>query len=403
MLVDRYPQLIGGVELQAAQLSASLARRGMPVMVVTRRVTSNLPKEGMLDGVRVHRIPPGGRRSHLIGLLTVPIAVTFLLRRRHDYDLMHVHDMFALLLSAYIVSLLTGKPFIVKVPTQGNVARRASDTTPVSLYSRLLHHILLPPFVWRRILRRAKAYIAISDEIARELEIADLHDNIWRIGNGVDTVRFSPADDAERRKLRQKLNLPQDAYIIVSHGRIAQRKRLDVLIDAVAQMGERRANLCVLLIGEPVDDGLQARLQKRIETHGLALTVRFAGITDWPEDYLRAADVFVLTSEQEGLPNSLLEAMACGLPVIASHIGGVTDIVQDGTNGLLFETGDVNQLRALLERFIGARDEAAALGVAAVATVRQRFTWDTIADRYMAGYRAVHPRDTDHSMSSPET
>ncbi|NDJ86443.1 MAG: glycosyltransferase family 4 protein [Chloroflexi bacterium] len=390
-LVDRFPPLVGGVENQAKQLSVELARRGLPVIVLTRRVSAHLPAYERTDGLTIYRVPPSGERGHRLNIISVFTFAWALLRHRREYDLIHAHDMFSLLLAAIIVRLLLRKPLVVKVPTHGNISRQGSQTTQVSLYSRLLHHVILPQRLWYWLLNRADVFIAISNEIEAELRAAQLTDKTVRMVNAVDRSRFRPAEPPEKQSLRQQLDLPPEATVIVSHGRIVRRKRLDVLIHAIAQVCQTHPDLFVVLLGPfaPPDSALEAELRHLIAELGLEHQVRFIGETLSPEGYLRAADVFVLTSEREGMPNALLEAMACGLPCCASTIGGITDVVDHGTDGYLFPVGDATALAQVLKLIIDEPDFAARLGTAALATIGTAYTWDAVIARYEELYRGL--------------
>lgn len=390
-LVDRFPPLVGGAEIQAKQLSLELARRGISVIVLTRRVSADLPHKEIVDGLQIYRVPPNGIRGHVQNILSVFTFTYALLRYRREYDLIHVHDMFSLFLAAILIRILIHKPLVVKVPTHGNVMRRPSKTTRVSLYSRVLHNVILPRKLWLWLLNRADAFIAISDEIAAELATAGLKAKTMRVTNAVDISRFCPSNESEKRLLREKLSLPQSATIIVSHGRIVERKRIDLLLKAMAQICEFNSNIYLVLPGPFFPDGtpLEHHLREMVKSLNLLNVVEFSGPTTKPEDYLRAADIFMLTSELEGMPNAVIEAMACGLPCVASEIGGVTDLIEDGKNGYLFTVGDsvmlVQKQRNLLDR----PEQAAILGNRALTKIRAEYTWDVIIPQYMELYRRL--------------
>ncbi len=384
-LIDRFPPLVGGVERQAEQLSIQLVQRGYDVLVLTRRVEADLPADETRNGLHIIRVGPAGERSHKINILAIPTFLLALIRHRRDYDLLHVHDMFSLVICAVFARLVLRKPFLVKVPTRGNVSRKASPNTPVSLYSRLLHTVILPPAMWKWLLSRASRFIALSDEIAAELTEAGLDSKTVRIPNAVDTRHFFPADATEKQRLRQELRLPNAKKLIVSHGRISHRKRLDVLIRALAELPQ---DVHLVLPGpyNSLQPDLPDELEALIAWLGLPERVHFPGATAQPEAYLRAADVFAMPSEQEGMPNALLEAMACGLPCCASEIGGVVDVLTHGENGLLSPAGDAAALAANLRSLLDDAPLAQRLASAAQETIARRYTWASIMQQYEALY-----------------
>lgn len=389
MLVEPfYPVIHGGAELQAWQLCRQLIRQGIPVIVVTRRLEPELKRVEMVDGLTIYRVPPAGPRSHFYKLLEVFTLTWFLVRNRHLYDLLHVHDVRSLFVAALLTHFLTGKPFLVKPPMYGDVSRRPPQSKHLSLYSQILYQYILPPKRWHWLLSKSSAWVAISQEIADELTEIGLSERTHRITNAVETDRFHAATADERRALRTRFNLPLDQTLIVSHGRITPRKRLDVLLKAVALLKESHPNVPLVLPGDvEAGEDYKQQLEALIKLH--SLQVYFPGPTSMPEHYLRSGDIFVLPSEREGMPNALLEAMACGLPTAASAIGGVVDLIQNQQNGLLFPSGDEKALAGALKTYLDNPQLANRLGAQALKTIEQNYTWSIIIQRYLNLYEQV--------------
>jgi len=183
--------------------------------------------------------------------------------------------------------------------------------------------------------------------------------------NGVDTTLFSPGLGAPPR---------EDEVVIGTICALRPEKRIDWLIDAFAQVRQQVPNARLLIVG-----GGQMRdsLERRAQDAGIAAVTRFEPATTDVASWLRRIDVFALTSETESFPNALLEAMACGRCVVASRVGGVSEMVDDGVNGLLFERGDVTQLAAKLALVSGDAVLRRSLGLAAARTASDRFSIDT--------------------------
>jgi glycosyltransferase involved in cell wall biosynthesis len=166
---------------------------------------------------------------------------------------------------------------------------------------------------------------------------------------------------------------------LVAMGRLDRQKGFDVLIRAFAAIAARHPRLRLVIFGE---GPARADLQKQIDDLGLADRVELPGVVPGPAAALRDADIFVLPSRYEGFPNALCEAMACGIPVVASDTGAVSEIVRDGENGLVVPTEDSAAVAAALERLVSdkalrARLAAQAPGVTerySLANVRR--TWD---------------------------
>ncbi len=391
MAIDRFYPLGGGAEAQALQLARHLQAEGVEVMVITRRVEPQLAPFERADGLPITRIPPVGLRTHQVTALEFFTFAAALWRQRHEYDLIHTHDARTVYLAAMIVHRLTGKPLVAKVPTLGDLSRAAFSRTRRSTYSEIMRRLLMPPALWNRLLRQASVWIAISDAIAAELAECGLASRTEQIPNAVDVGRFRPANADERAALRTRLGLPLDRTILVSHGRISAQKRIDLLIHAVARLRDEYPTLLLVLPGDfhREDAGIEATLRGEIRALGLEDRVLLPGRSEQVEDYLRAADLYALASAFEGMPNALLEALACGLPAVSTAVSGATDILQDGENGLLVPMGDADALAAALRRILSDPAFAARIAAHGLHTVRERYSWDQVTRRYVELYQRL--------------
>jgi teichuronic acid biosynthesis glycosyltransferase TuaC len=173
-------------------------------------------------------------------------------------------------------------------------------------------------------------------------------DKIQRIGNGVDTKKFHPVD---KQEARQQLALPEDAKVLISVGGLVDRKGFHRVIDVLPALVKQYPNLIYLIVGGPSPEGnISERLQQQVKDSGLVEHVRFLG--SLPADQLKtplsASDVFVLATANEGWANVFLEAMACGLPVITTDVGGNAEVVNDGTLGTIVPFGDSQAMQDAL-------------------------------------------------------
>lgn len=191
-------------------------------------------------------------------------------------------------------------------------------------------------------------------------------------GVGVDTDRFAPdptqLGHLRRARLRRSLDATHDDVVIAFVGRLVGEKGLDDLADAfIAAAPGRRLLLWLVgdVLGSERDHTAPARVAGRLADHGLAARVRFVGRRDDVPDVLRACDVFVLPSLREGMPVSLLEAMATGLPVVATDIRGSREVVDDGRTGLLVPVARPRELARALVRLHDDADLRVTLGQAA--------------------------------------
>jgi glycosyltransferase involved in cell wall biosynthesis len=203
------------------------------------------------------------------------------------------------------------------------------------------------------------------------------------IRNGIDAagVRVSPD---QRRRRRMELQLSSSDVLVGAIGRLDQQKGFSVLIAAMARL--KHAPLRCVILGEGPE---RPRLEALIEDNGLAGTVRLLGEKDDVPSWLSAFDIYCLPSLWEGLPNSLLEAMALGLPVAASSVDGVPEAVVDGESGLLVPPSDPAALADALTKLAGDSAARERFSAAAKETVRERFALSRMIFDYEAAYAAV--------------
>jgi glycosyltransferase involved in cell wall biosynthesis len=205
--------------------------------------------------------------------------------------------------------------------------------------------------------------------------------------SGVDARRFT-ADATVRAAARRELDIPADAVIFLFVGRLSRDKGVLDLARAFAAVARAERNVWLLLIG-PDEDGLTAGIRA---TAGEAeARLRFLGMTDAPERYLPAGDVFVLPSYREGFGSVIIEAAAAGLPAIGTRIYGVVDAIEEGATGLLVPPGDVDALADAMRRL--ATDEAARLSLGAAARERAQrdFSQAKLTSALLAFYERALP------------
>jgi len=212
-------------------------------------------------------------------------------------------------------------------------------------------------------------YVTPSEHCRAELLRYGYFDasRIRAIPNGIHPP---PDDPTARGRIRTELSLGDDPTLIVT-SRHHPLKGHAHLLDAVALLRKHFPRLRLIVAGDGTE---RAPLEQQARALGLADAVRFVGHRDDIPALLHAADLFVLPSLREGMPNTALEAMAAGLPVVASAVDGVPEVVADGETGLLVSPGDPQMLHDLIGRLLTERDFAAALGTAGRQRVLDHFT-----------------------------
>ncbi|HJV24477.1 MAG TPA: glycosyltransferase [Aromatoleum sp.] len=188
-------------------------------------------------------------------------------------------------------------------------------------------------------------------ELALKLGVAP--DRVRVVGNGVDTTRFSPVPRVEARAA---LGLPSDAPVLISVGGLTERKGFHRVIELLPELRRRFPGLMYLIVGGASAEGdWRARLERQVRDLGLTDTVRFLGVIE-PDELkhpLSAADVFVLATRNEGWANVFLEAMACGVPVVTTDVGGNREVVCQAALGAVVPFGEPEALREALADALG--------------------------------------------------
>jgi glycosyltransferase involved in cell wall biosynthesis len=206
------------------------------------------------------------------------------------------------------------------------------------------------------------------------------------IHNGIDLSPYRTALDAdERAEVREELGLDTDTIAAGCVGLLWEAKGQEYLIRALAELYTEGA-VTVLLVGS---GAYEDRLCALAKEHGVAEKVRFLGWRDDVPRILRALDLYVQPSLTEGLPLAVVEAAAAGLPIVASEVGGIPEIITHGRDGLLVPPGDPNALAAAIQKLLDDPDQARMLGETARKTAFERFSAEAMVERYMEVYEGL--------------
>jgi glycosyltransferase involved in cell wall biosynthesis len=239
-----------------------------------------------------------------------------------------------------------------------------------------------------RTLEAAAQVFSVSDSLRRlAIGLGAATEKIEVVGNGVDIARFHPV---ERDEARRKYGLPVDARVLVSVGALVERKGMHRVIDCLPALIERHPGLHYLIVGGASPEGdNRAELAAQVARLGLADRVRFSGAL--PPDELKwalsAADVFVLATRNEGWANVFLEAMACGLPVVTTDVGGNAEVVCRDELGSIVPFGDAAALQQALDNALSRDWDRAAILEYARANL-----WDTRIAQLLRAYEPLFDR-----------
>ncbi len=398
LVTSHYHPVLGGVETHARELAAGFRRRHWPLVVLTTRVTDPPTRHvERVQGTPVVRTPPSTGRHGLTKWLFAPVVFLAAVRLRRHYRVMYLPDLRALAFPAIAAGWLLGRPVVLQGATPGAFSASHWDGSAARGPVRLLRPGLpLAKALMRVMLRRAAAVCCITREHADEARAAGIAaDRVHYVPHGVDTTRFRPAEADERRAQRASLGWPADQVVVLFLGRLSAEKGVQDLLEAWLSMvspGEAEpppAHLVIVgpdMTGHPLDAGPAARAYAQAHLPG---QVTFHGPTADAPAILRAADVLVQPSHYEAFPLTVLEAMASGLAVVASLVGGLRDYLVDGDNALTCPPKDATALGAALRRVVTDRELRARLAEAGPRTVAGRFDLETNTEQYAALFRRV--------------
>lgn len=294
--------------------------------------------------------------------------------RRRRYDLVHAH---------WLV------PNGVALVGPGGVPRGVRLAIGLHGSDVFLAEKALLRGIARRALARAEVLTGCSPELVERIcKLGFPPERAHVIPYGVDVATFSP-DPSRRGVWRDRLGIPQDAPLLLGVGRMATKKGFHLLVGGLADLFARAPRAHVVLAGG--GDRLE---ELRAAAAPFAGRVHFPGpvLHDTLPDLYRAADLFVLPAVHDrqgnvdGLPNVVLEAMASGLPVVASNVSGIPLAVVAGETGLLVPEGDRAALLDALATLLGDPERRAVLGAAGRRRAERELNWDVVASRYRTAY-----------------
>jgi glycosyltransferase involved in cell wall biosynthesis len=392
IFTETYYPLMGGGETQSRLLAEGLIANGHSVILLTRRSDASLQKTERYGRLDVYRLAPSGTgQLKKWGLLFSSLPM--LLRLHSRYDLLFVSGYRIIGPAAILIGKLLGKPVILKADNQGEMSGeffesglKKFDISRTSL-----------PFRWflgirNAILKKADAFSAISPEIASEWTSSGVPaEKVYLIPNAVDITRFVPVVSEQKDILRGKLDLPSNAVIAIYTGRLVSYKGLPLLLRVWKEILCSHENVLLLLAGTGGLDihNCESELRAYVKSNDLQKAVQFLGAVENVPEYLQASDLFVFPTENDAFPSSLVEAMACALPVVTTPVGAIKSIITHGKNGLLVGPGNLQQLYQALHVLLSNDGLASRLGQAALQTVREKYSKENVVADYLSLFQSI--------------
>lgn len=407
--IATFHPLIGGAEKQALMQGRSLRARGIEATVLTFHHESSWPKHEEIDGVPVIRV--GGSVLHnrrqlprplqkILYLVAMIIMGWSVWRHRQHFDILHVYQLNIIALPTAFACWIARKAMVVAIRCTGS-------ETPLSAHQSSLAGPLDPNLPCLRIPGRFKSGHDLEDLERLGKPIVHLtHALLLRIHavvlvlstrmkeypathkfplpdmqlipNGIDITQYHPQAGSPSTEER--------AYTAVCVARLSYEKGIDVLLQAWNLVHHEEPQAHLLIIG---DGPLHAQLPGMAEALGLSQSVTFAGAQrDIPAQLCRGSFA-VSSSRWEGMPNAILEAMACGIPCVATRVSGSEDIIQHDKNGLLVEAGDYSAMAQAILKLLRDPERTCRYGQAARVRIEQAYSLEHVTDRYVALYQHI--------------
>jgi glycosyltransferase involved in cell wall biosynthesis len=386
---------IGGAQAVVRTLSEGLVETGCPTVVCSFKDGPLRPQIEEL-GIPVEVLP---QRRYSILAFPLYVREMLAIRRalvrlveKYEVDVIQTHLLRSLDFLVATLRFGTQRPLIFWTVHNFNFALRPEH---------------LPRFRWlagpkqaahswlyRRMARWVNGFIAISNDVELAIlkTIGPVRERIAIISNGVDIRRYQVAVD--RSAIRRALGFEEEETLYTVVGTLKEQKGHRYLIEAVAPLIQRTRQLHLLVVG---DGELRDSLKAQVHAAGIERNVHFLGNRSDVPTILAASDVFVLPSLWEGLPMALIEAMASGLPVIATLVSGSQQVVEHNQSGILVPPGEVAALRQAMEALLSDPERAKLLGKAAQRRIEETYSARRQAEEHLILYRrewghAIHDR-----------
>lgn len=359
MLTSEFPPDLGGISTYIYNVSKKLINRGHNITIITRGTYRKTYHE-KIDGISVHRvrfIPSYPYPFKLHGFFVNKLFKSL----ESDFDLVHIHGS--------LVPLIHTSCRVVF--TSHGTTMRDIENMPIKSFHFLVVKLLSKQLfnIEKKLVKNADVVTAVSHSCAKELkrEYA-INKEITVLNNGVVTNFFIPIK-----------NKKKEDYILYT-GRLETRKGLIDFIESAKCVCREHANIKFVLTGKGT---IKKYLERRINECGLKNNFYFAGFVDQSKllEYYQNATICALPSYYEGLPTTLLEAMSCGIPSIATDVEGSSELIKDGETGLLVPPRNPERLAEAILRLLDDEELRTRLGANARKYIVTNYDWELITDK----------------------
>jgi glycosyltransferase involved in cell wall biosynthesis len=360
-----FPPEIGGPATYSYEISRRLVKKGHDVRIVTFANTKPNVKDVEVIPVRLNYGFLGSMRRQLRLFFTI-------LRAARGMDLLYAQGAVVVGLCALIVGKLLKKPVVVKFV--GDVAWEQAVNTAKT--NKLLEEFLIKPEggLYIKLIVRIQRFVfhRAAKVITPSYYLKNLLAKFYRVPGSKIEVVYNAVELTEVKAANEKYGQP----MAITIGRLVPWKGIDELISVVPALVQKYDDFKLLVVGDgPEGDSLMRQCQEAgVESH-----VIFAGKVGHEQALalLKRADVFILNSKYEGLPHTVIEAMACRCPVIATGLEGTREVIEDGRNGITIEPGNTHQLLKKLVFLLENEPLRKKLIAEGYKTVMKKFTWES--------------------------
>lgn len=368
-----YPFRGGYVESIHA-LARRLVAKGHKVTVLTGKISPKSPWEETIDGVRILRVPCWNMLNG-----TYPVLVPGLRSWRVWQQLKRENHHIVSTQTRFFVSSMWGALFakLYKKPqihTERGGGHSLVESTVVKWMGKVIDHTL-----GTMVIRSARLNIGVSQQSGDFLRHLGAK-KVKIIPNGVDII--PSASELKKKKLKEKWGLENAGPLILFVGRLIYAKGLQDSFEAIKSIASTYPSLKLVVVGE---GPYRSKLEEESARLGLKKFLIFKGAQNQSEvkELLSIADVFINPSHSEGLPRSVLEAAAAGLPIVATDVGGTDEIVRHGVSGVLVKESDPSTFKEGVSQIVKHRVKARHFGRKAQEHVKEHFQWEKITQAYV--------------------
>ena len=372
-----YPPIGGGGGVSMRDLAEELAKEHT-VDVLTSNF-SRLNKRERINNVNIFRVPVLRRTSlhtaTMLSLLSFPFSAIisgYSLVTRKKYDIINTHFAIPSGPAGMMLSMLSKVPNVLSV-IGGDIYDPTKRTSP--------HRHPFLRWTVRKILNNASAITAISENTKTNAQ------EIYRTNKNIKVIPLGLPIPSFRKITRPELGLKSERKYLISVGRLVKRKGYDYLLKALCILKDKQPLLDLLIIGDGPDSAMLLQLSKDLDISDRVLFL--TSVDDERKfQYLNCSDLYVLSSIHEGFGIVLLEAMFCGLAIVATNEGGQTDIITEGLNGTLVPPADENALAGAISKILEHPETIEEIGRRNKKTVKQ-YSISAVAERYMDIFESV--------------